>query len=98
MTNHYTPTVLDNFKTYITQLVMDCDPLAERWRLYDEMSGSLISCGDLAKSNVISLPLSIKYSLGTKCQLVIVDTNEEYNASILSGITGVAVDSNVKFL
>lgn len=79
-------TVISTANILFSFLEVDCDQAAERIQIFDRKSGVILRHlpVGLVKKMQIFLPAS--YSTGPTCMCVILDDNNEFNASLLDRV------------
>lgn len=67
----------------IARIVLDIDPLAERYMIADRKSGEVLVSQRVDKNSVVC---PLKYATSNNLFVVILDDDMEYNAAIADGV------------
>ncbi len=78
--------VISNANVLLSFLEVDCDLAAERIQIFDRKTGVILRHLPASTVKNMQIILPVNYSVGPTLMCVILDDNDEFNASILDRV------------
>lgn len=95
MANLYMIPVISPGLVYIAKLTVDVDADAERFIVYDATSYELITIINCDSIKVFSVLFDESYAINDRLNILIDDTDLQYNGAVLTGVSCELVDANI---
>jgi hypothetical protein len=80
---------------FVSRLQLDVDPNAERVAVYDSATFELIATANCDDNKIFTMFFDESYAISDKLNIVIIDTDLQYNGAILTGVSCEIVDANI---